>query len=95
MYRRLKLWHEQISSYRFDGGGKKVIPNVVANVNLLDNTMQNIVRRYVMEGCWIQELGAVDFQYEEGSTKTLTCKCKFAMQYFYEAQGEKDPLKAF
>lgn len=94
MYRRLKMWHEEISSYRLDGGGKKVIPHVTANVNLLDNTMQNIVRRYVMEGCWIQELGNVDFKYEEGSSTVQKCTCKFAMQYFYEVQGEQDPLQA-
>lgn len=94
MYRRLKLWHEEISSYRLDGGGKKVIPYVTANVNLLDNTMQNIVRRYIMEGVWISELGNVDFKYQEGASEVLKCSCTFTMQYFYEAQGEDDPLKA-
>jgi hypothetical protein len=92
MYRRLKMWHEEISSYRLDGGGKKVIPHITANVNLLDNTMQNIVRRYIMEGVWISELSNVDFKYQEGASDTLKCTAKFVMQYFYEAQGERDPL---
>lgn len=94
MYRRLKMWHEEISSYRLDGGGKKIIPNVYANVNLLDNTMQNIVRRYIMEGVWISELGDVSFQYQEGASDVLKCTCKFTMQYFYEYEGELDPLQA-
>jgi hypothetical protein len=91
-YTNLKRWHDSISSYKWDGGGKKVIPSVTGKVNLLDNTMQNVVKRYMIEGIWIQELGNVDFQYQEGAGEVKTCPCKFTMQYFYEVDVETDPL---
>ena len=92
-YRRLQSWQEALSNYRYSGGGYKVIPSVNARVNLLDSTMRNVVRSYVMEGVWIENLGNLEFQYQEGAAEPMKCTCTFAMQYWYELD-EGDPLKA-
>ena len=85
MYNILRNWQEALSSYRLSGGGIKTIPNIIARVNLLDRTMRQVVKSYIMEGVWINQLGNVDMQYQEGSSDAKTCSCAFAMQYFYEA----------
>lgn len=92
-YKRLRSWQEAMSSYKYSGGGYKTIPNVIAQVNLLDNTMQNIVKSYRMEGVWIADLQNIDLKYQEGATEISKCKCTFTMQYFYEIQNG-DPLGA-
>lgn len=74
--------------------GYKTIPNVIAKVNLLDNTMQYNLKTYIMEGVWISKLGNVDFKYEEGSSTVQTCTCTFTMQYWYELNADGDPLGA-
>ena len=91
-YTRLRNWQEAISSYRLNSGGYKVIPNVSAHVNLLDSTMTKIVKTYVMEGAWIESLGDLQFKYNEGSSEIKKCSCNFAFQYWYELDGEGDPL---
>ena len=93
-YKRLRSWQEAMSNYQYSGGGYKTIPNVVACVNLLDNTMQNVVKEYMMEGIWIQKLGDVSFEYKEGENGVATCDCTFTLQYWYEAETEQDPLNA-
>lgn len=93
-YRLLQRWQETISDYRRSGGGVKTIPNVKAYVNLLDSTMQNVVKTYVMEGVWIENLSELKFEYKEGESTTMTCTCTFTMQYWYEADVEGDPLQA-
>ena len=92
-YNRLRSWQEAMSSYTKSGGGYKTIPNVIAKVNLLDATMQYVVKSYIMEGVWIQDLSELSFEYKEGSSETMSCNCTFTMQYFYEVD-EKDPLGA-
>lgn len=92
-YNRLRSWQEAMSSYTKSGGGYKTIPNVIAKVNLLDSTMQYVVKSYVMEGVWINDLSNLEFAYKEGSTDILKCTCTFTMQYFYEI-NEDDPLGA-
>ena len=89
-YKRLQSWQEAMSSYKYSGGGSKTIPSVIAQVNLLDNTMQRIVKSYRMEGVWIADLGNVDFQYSEGASDIQKCKCTFTMQYFYELKDGSD-----
>lgn len=64
-YKRLQSWQEAMSNYRLSGGGTKVIPNVIAKVNLLDSTMRYVVKTYIMEGVWIDTLGDVKFEYKE------------------------------
>lgn len=93
-YKMLQYWMETMSSYRYSQGGTKVIPNIIAKVNLLDNTMMYVSKTYVMEGVWIQKLGNVDFKYEEGASTVATCPCTFTMQYWYEQDTELDPLSA-
>lgn len=93
-YNRLRSWQEAMSSYTLSAGGYKTIPNVVARVNLLDNTMMRVVKTYIMEGVWIKDLGSVSMQYSEGGGSDVAkCKCTFTMQYWYE-EGEGDPLGA-
>ena len=92
-YNRLRSWQEAMSSYTKSGGGYKTIPNVIAKVNLLDSTMQYVVKSYIMEGVWISELSDLQFEYKEGSSDIMTCNCTFTMQYFYET-NENDPLGA-
>lgn len=92
-YKRLQSWMEEMSSYRRSGGGNKTIPNVKAHVNLLDSKMLNVVKRYVMEGVWIESLGDVRFEYKEGDSNMMTCDCTFTMQYWYEDFSEGDPLE--
>ena len=74
--------------------GVKTIPNINARVGLLDRTMTNIIKNYIMEGVWIQKVGEVDFQYQEGASEAKTCTGTFTMQYFYDADTEGDPLAA-
>ena len=93
-YKRLQSWQEAMSNYRLSGGGTKVIPNVIAKVNLLDSTMRNVVKTYIMEGVWIDTLSEVRFEYKEGDTTMQTCDCTFTMQYWYEEDNEGDPLQA-
>ena len=93
-YKRLQSWQEAISNYRISGGGNKVIPNVIAKVNLLDSTMQHVIKTYIMEGVWIESLSDVKFEYNEGNTATQSCQCTFTMQYWYEEENEGDPLHA-
>lgn len=93
-YKRLESWREAISNYRLSGGGNKVIPNVRAKVGLLDSTMQNIVKTYIMEGVWIDNLSEVKFEYKEGDTTMQSCDATFTMQYWYEEESEGDPLSA-
>jgi hypothetical protein len=83
-YNRLLSWQQAISDFKNSQGGSKTIPNVFAKVNLLDNTMRNITKTYIMEGVWIEELSPLEFQYQEGSTDIHKCSCKFAMQYWYD-----------
>ena len=83
-YNRLLSWQQAISDFKKSQGGSKTIPNVFAKVNLLDNTMRNITKSYIMEGVWIEELGALEFQYQEGNADIHKCSCKFAMQYWYD-----------
>jgi hypothetical protein len=83
-YNRLLSWQQAMSDYKRSQGGSKVIPNIFAKVNLLDNTMRNITKSYIMEGVWIEELSQLDFQYQEGSAEVAKCKCKFALQYWYD-----------
>lgn len=92
-YKRLQSWMEAMSSFEMSQGGSKTIPHVVAHVNLLDSTMQRVVKTYVMEGVWIQKLGDVEFKYEEGSSTIAKCTCTFTMQYWYD-YDEGDPLGA-
>jgi hypothetical protein len=92
-YKRLQSWMEAMSSFEMSQGGTKTIPNVMAHVNLLDSTMQNVVKTYVMEGVWIQKLGNVEFKYEEGAASIAKCACTFTMQYWYDLD-EGDPLGA-
>lgn len=91
-YNRLQSWQEAMSSYRLSGGGYKVIPKVNAHVHLLDSTMQYSSKTYVMEGVWIEQLGNLEFQYQEGAAEPMKCSCTFAMQYWYEKDVEQDPL---
>jgi hypothetical protein len=49
-------------------------------------------KHYVMEGVWISKLGDIQFAYEEGSSTIQECTCTFAMQYWYELDGETNPL---
>lgn len=75
--------------------GNKTIPNINAKVSLLDSDMRTIVKNYIIEGIWIQNLEEIKFQYSDGASQALTCKCKFAMQYFYEdtnKYSEGNPL---
>lgn len=83
-YNRLLSWEQAMSDFRKSQGGSKTIPNIFAKVNLLDNTMRNITKSYIMEGVWIETLGSLDFQYSEGSTDISKCSCTFAMQYWYD-----------
>lgn len=83
-YNRLLSWEQAMSDYRRSQGGSKTIPNIFAKVNLLDNTMRKITKSYIMEGVWIEDLGALDFQYQEGSSDVAKCSCTFAMQYWYD-----------
>ena len=91
-YNRLLSWEQAMSDYSRSQGGSKTIPNIFAKVNLLDNTMRNITKSYIMEGVWIEDLGALDFAYQEGSTDISKCSCTFAMQYWYD-YDEGDPLR--
>ena len=92
-YNILRKWQEYMSSYRKNSGGNKRIPDVNANVHLLDSTMSRYVKTYVMEGAWIESIGNIEFEYKEGSSDTQMCTCNFAFQYWYESD-EGDPLSS-
>lgn len=91
-YKRLQSWQEAMSSYRLSGGGNKIIPEVKAKVNLLDSKMRNVVKTYMMEGVWIENLSELSFQYQEGAAEIMKCTCTFTMQYWYDLD-DGDPLQ--
>ena len=91
-YKRLQSWQEAMSNYAYSAGGNKIIPNVQAKVNLLDSYMKNIVKTYMMEGVWIENLSELSFQYQEGSAEIMKCTCTFTMQYWYDLD-DGDPLQ--
>lgn len=97
-YKKLQAWHQLISDFSKSGGGKKVVPNVQAKLSLLDNTMQNVKTIFIMEGVWLQALGAITMQYDgNGGAALATCQATFEYQYFYkaddlEAPTDSDPL---
>lgn len=96
-YKKLQAWHQLISDFSKSGGGKKVIPNVQCKASLLDNTMQNIKTTFILEGVWLQELGAVTFDYSNGGNQLAECTATFEYQYFYKAEDpaaptDSDPL---
>jgi len=63
-------------------------------VSLLDNTMQNIQKVFVMEGVWIQSLGQVQFNYSNGGAQLATCAATFEYQYFYPAEDAEKPTES-
>lgn len=92
-YRKLQNWMDLISDTSKSGGGRKVVPNVQAKLNLLDNTMQKVNKTYVLEGIWITKLGKMDFNPSAGGDKQ-TCDATFTYQYFYEATDLENPTIA-
>ncbi len=90
-YKKLQAWQTLISDMSKSGGGRKIIPNVQAKLNLLDNTMSKVKRTFILEGIWISKLGDVSFKPEEGGTSKAECTATFIYQYFYNADDLENP----
>ena len=90
-YKKLQNWMDLISDTSKSGGGRKIVPNVQAKLNLLDNTMQKVNKTYVFEGIWITSLGKVEFAPQAGGQDVAKCTASFTYQYFYEASDLENP----
>lgn len=92
-YEKLNNWQLAISDYKNSGGGRKLVPNVKARVNLLDQTHQFITKRFNIEGMWMEELGELSFAYKKDGSEVMKATAKFKYQYWWdESQGDGDPL---
>lgn len=93
-YKKLQAWLDLISDLSKSGGGRKIIPNCQAKLNLLDNTMQKVNKTFVFEGIYITKLGQIELKPSDGGAETAACTATFTYQYFYEATDLENPTSA-
>lgn len=84
IYTALRQWQELMSSWVYNNGGKKTIPNIDADLLLLNNTSTDVLRRFKMRGIFIKELPELPMEYKEGSSDSVTINVTFTMQWFEE-----------
>lgn len=89
-YVGLRNWMKLFADIEQNGGGSKVIPNVTAQVKLIDSTMQQELHEFVLEGVFPADVPPLNMQYQnEASIPEM--QVKFTYQYMYRTD-EGDPL---
>ena len=73
-----------------NGGGSKVIPNITAQVKLIDSTMQQELHEFVLEGVYPTIVPELNMEYQNEST-IPDMQVTFTYQYMYRSD-EGDPL---
>ena len=84
-------WFNEFADVSKGGGGDKTIPDYRARVDLLDESLQNIVKTYVIEGIYPESYGAITLDTTDGGISTFDCNLAF--QYYYP-EDKGDPLKS-
>lgn len=93
IYEALLAWKESMSSYALNTGGSKTIPNVHAEVLLLDEYNSTALRQFNIQGIFPTNLQQISMQYKEGSNTPKTCAVTFAMQWYNEVTPTEDSNK--
>lgn len=96
IYHVLRDWQQLMSSYRNNGGGYRILPDVNLRVSILDGTHQYITTSYVLAGVWPKDIGEIQLQYaNEASINPL--QVSFSYQYAYQDSdlnaAANDPLR--
>lgn len=94
-YKKLDTWLQLISRLNIDGGGLKTIPTIKMRLLLLNSQHDKFIDSFVFEGCWINSLGGLNFEYTEGQSKLMDLTATFKYQYAYrdpEFDLANDPL---
>lgn len=91
-YNSLYNWQSSFADLASDGGGKKVIPNSRAIVELLDGTLQTVTHRFILDGVFPSSIPNLQMGYENASN-IVEFECTFNYQYLYDAE-DGDPLAA-
>lgn len=84
IYEALLAWKESMSSYALNNGGNKTIPNAIADVQLLDQYNNEMIKRFFIKGIFPEQIQEIDMKYSEGSSEAKTCQVTFTMQYYEE-----------
>lgn len=95
MYHVIREWMDLMSSYRFNGGGLRVLPDVNLRVKVLDSTHQHFTTSFVLCGVWPKDIGQIQLQYQD-SAQVNQLSVSFSYQYSFEDPDldmSTDPLK--
>lgn len=98
MYHVMREWMELMSSYRFNGGGYRVLPDVNLRIKVLDSTHQHFTTSFVLCGVWPKDVSQIQLQYQD-SAQVNQLPVSFSYQYSFEDPDldntlSADPLKA-
>ena len=84
-------WMNEISDLRNNTGGSKAqIPSEKARVHLLDETMTDVDKTYVLEGMFPSTLGDISVSHSDNGIMTFDVTLTF--QYWYD-EPDGDPMK--
>lgn len=95
IYRQLRLWQEMMSSIARNSGGNKTIPNVRADIQLLNQYGNQIERRYFVEGIFPTDVPNIDMTYNQGSSNIKRIDVQFQMQYFRQVDPSSPTTDLF
>jgi len=95
-YDSLYEWQNWFANLKNDGGATeghtKSIPNTSARVMLLNSTLQEQIKEFVLVGVYPTKIPDLKMKYENASN-AVSFSCSFTYQYVYE-KSEGDPLEA-
>ena len=91
IYFALYNWQEKFASLQNNGAGSKSIPNVNAVVELLDSSMSDPIRKFVLVGVFPSNIPDLSMQYENQAT-VVDFNATFTYQYVTELDKNNGPV---
>lgn len=95
LYNALRSWQEDLSSYYYNSGGRRVIPNMNIRIKILNAEHDYFTTAYVLAGVWPKQIQSQPLKYEQTSNPTFI-NVQFSYQYCYEDttfNASENPLK--
>lgn len=96
LYKTLRSWQEQLSSYHYNGGGARIIPNINIRLKILNAEHTGFTTSYVLAGVWPKQVQGTPVKYEQNANP-IHLQVQFSYQYCYEDPdftAQANPLKA-